>query len=93
MKNKNITKSDEATPVKTLADNIWDEIKDLDLGLFSLPGQFVSKYCTPKAGDPSKLYLEYKGIGAVLPALEELVKRKYDISSEERFIVISPRKS
>lgn len=78
---------------KTEVDLMWDSIKDLDLGLYSLGGQLVSKYCKPFPMEPGKLFLEFdaKAHGMVLPALEELVKKVYNVERMDRFIVVTKK--
>jgi hypothetical protein len=100
MKEDNMTTQEveQAITVKaveqTLADKIWADIKDVELGLFALEGQSVSKYCTPILVEPFHLYLSNnKGIGAVLPAMEEALFKKYDVEMQDRFIVVSLKKT
>ncbi len=82
-------KKDEA-PVTLMgeADKIWQEIKGKDLQLFSLPGQFVSKYCTPQFVEPSKLYLVIT-TGAAIAALEELLKADFEIAQAGKYITVT----
>lgn len=75
--------------VLTVADRIWNDIKDVELGLFALDGQLVNKYCTPVKVEPSKLYMGHKDIGAVLPAVEVALAKKYNVELQDRFIVVS----
>lgn len=76
---------------KTAADKIWDEVKGIELDLFSLPGQTIEKYCKPALVDTSKLYLLHKGVGAILPAIEVALSKKYKVEMIDKFIVISPK--
>lgn len=57
--------------VKTEAEKIWDEIKDLKIEMFALPNQFVWQYCTalPFNVDPNRLFLTTRST-ATLPSLE-----------------------
>jgi hypothetical protein len=60
------------TPVvKTEAEKIWDEIKDLKIEMFALPSQFVWQHCTalPFDVDPNRLFLTTRST-ATLPSLE-----------------------
>jgi hypothetical protein len=75
--------------VKTAADQIWDEIKDLRIEMFALPEQRVHMYCKPVAIEPSKLFLLVSA-GAVLTALELVVAPKYVVEKMDRFVVVSP---
>lgn len=78
----------KAPKVKTPADLIWDEIKELKIEMFALPGQQVQHYCTPVPVDPTKLFLTVTA-GSVLPALEMVVSPKYVVEKQDRFLVVS----
>jgi hypothetical protein len=69
---------------------IWEKIKDLDLGLFGLGGQLVSRYCELLPLDDEKCYLKYK-VSSVVPALET-VAPEYDIEVVQGYIVLSNKK-
>ncbi len=56
-------------PVKTEAQEMWDEIKNLPIQLFGLPSQTVEHHCTQVVIEPTHLYLTIRA-SAVLPALE-----------------------
>lgn len=78
-----------ATPAKpTVAEQIWSEIKDKDILMFSLPGQKVSHFCTPVPIDPSRCFLVSKA-SATLPALEAAIGPNYELSAAEKYIIIS----
>lgn len=81
----------QVKPEKSMAEKIWDEVRTVDLGLFSLPDQTIEKYCKPALVDPSKLYLLHRGVGAVLPAIEDILSKKYNVEMIDKFIVISPK--
>lgn len=74
---------------KTEAEKIWEVIKNVQIDMFALPDQYVSKYCTPTVVEPSKLYVTFRGIGAVLPALEVALGKRYNVEAQDKFIVIS----
>jgi hypothetical protein len=78
--------------VKTAADKIWDEIKDLRIEMFALPDQRVHHYCKPVTIDPSKLFL-LSTAGSVLPSLEAAVSPKYVEEKQDRFIIVTPSPS
>lgn len=80
--------SSKVVPVKTDAELIWEEIKDLSIEMFALPGQTVALHCKPFLVEPSKLYLEAKST-ATLPSLEVAIGSKYVVSLVDRFIVVS----
>jgi hypothetical protein len=72
----------------TVADKIWQDIKDLRLELFALPNQFVNSYCEQIKIEPSKLYLTSK-VSAVLPILEEALRGRYNVEKINKYIVVS----
>jgi hypothetical protein len=80
------------TAMTTEAEQVWSEIKDRPMELFGLPAQTVAAHCTPVAVEPSHLYLDYKNIGAVVPALETCIGNKYYVELMDRFVVVSVRK-
>jgi len=60
------------------ATEIWNNIKDLKISMFSLPAIPVSEYFVPKLELPMDfLYLIQKKTGPVVSFLEELLKEKY----------------
>jgi hypothetical protein len=71
----------------TVAQQIWEDIKDKQINMFALPGQTVSQYCEPVLIEPSKCYLSAK-VSAVLPALEEALKGLYLVERIDRFVVV-----
>ena len=75
--------------VKTAADKMWDEIKDLKIEMFALPDQRVHHYCKPVTIDPSKLFL-IASAGSVLPSLEAAIAPKYVVEKQDRFIIVTP---
>lgn len=80
----------QVPPVKSTADKIWDDIKNVELEMFALPGQILSTYCSQVKVNPDKLYLEpKKNIGALLPTLENVLIKKYTVERVDRFIVVS----
>ena len=79
----------EKPVVKTLADKIWDDIKEKPVEMFALPKQFVHMYCKQIKIEPSKLYLTFT-VPAILPALEVALEGKYTVERLERYISVSP---
>jgi len=63
--------------VKTVAQEIWEEIRGLAIEMFALPNQTVENHCVPVQVDPSKLFLTIRS-SATLPALEECLKQHSD---------------
>ncbi len=70
-----------------LPDKIWNEIKDVEINLFALPKK-IEDCCSPRPFEPSKLYLAYT-VGAVLPAVEEALKKKYIVELSDKYITVS----
>jgi hypothetical protein len=90
MTKKPVASSDPKTV--SLADVIWEEIKDKQLEMFALPKQFVHMYCNPIPIDPgAKLYLTYT-VPAALPALETALAGKYNVERVDKYICVSPVK-
>lgn len=75
---------------KTAAEKIWEEIRSVELQMFSLPGQTVEAHCSPVTVEPSKLYLTSK-VGSVVPALEDTLGKKYNIELAQKYIVVSKK--
>lgn len=73
---------------KTVADLIWDEIKDFKINMFALPDQTVSKFCNPIKVEPTKLYLKLTA-SAVLPSLEEAISPKFSVERTDYYIIVS----
>jgi len=84
-----MTKEDKNTTEKmTVAEQIWQEIKDRHINLFSLPGQTIERHCTPVKVDPSKLYLT-SNVPAILPALEVALGSVYSVERVNKYITVS----
>jgi hypothetical protein len=82
------TESKEVKIVKTAAEKIWDEIKEKNVEMFSLPPQPVSSHCSPIAIEPTKLYLQYKA-SSLITALETALGSKYSVNLSGKFITVS----
>ena len=80
-------------PVRAVSDQIWDEIKNVKLDMFGLPGQLVSSYYKPVIADPSKCHLmaTTKATSAI-QQLETALGSKYDVELADRFIIVSLKK-
>ncbi len=72
----------------TQAEQIWNEIKDKEIHMFSLPSQTVAKHCAPVLIDPSRCFLLFKA-SATLPALETAIGTDYECNIEHKYIVVS----
>ena len=72
----------------TVADKIWNDIKDERLEMFALPDQFVRMYCEPISIEPTKLYLKFT-VAAVLPALEIALDGLYKVELVNKYICVS----
>jgi hypothetical protein len=62
---------------KTEAQSIWEEIENLTIQMFGLPGQTVAHHCTVVPIEPTHLYVTIRS-SAVLPALEVSLKEHAD---------------
>jgi hypothetical protein len=97
--NNETTVDDVAEPVQTTepvdvvpslstSEKIWNEIKNKEINLFSLPSKCIADYCTPAPLDPNRCFLVAKA-SATLPALEEAIGGEYVCERMEKYIVIS----
>lgn len=75
-------------PVRTDAQRIWDEIKDLPIQMFGLPGQLVNMHCTPVPVEPTRLYLTIRS-SATLPSLETAVAGRFNVEQADRFVIVT----
>jgi hypothetical protein len=75
----------------TKAESIWNIIKDIDLGLFALPDQLVSKFFAPMLVEQDRLYLVCN-TGSALPLLEEIMKDNLSFETEGKYIIVSEKK-
>lgn len=87
-KNKELEKQDINITSVSIADAIWNQIKDINLNLFALPDQTVAKYCTPIPVEPTKLYLTVK-VSSVLTALEDSLGKEFNFDAGGRFIIVT----
>jgi hypothetical protein len=79
----------QAAPTMTPAQKMWEEIKNLPIQMFGLPGQTVAMHATPVAIEPSRLYLTIRS-SATLPSLEEAIKGRYNVELVDKFVVVTP---
>lgn len=82
------TFSAEAQTKVNVAQEIWTEIKDVNLNLFALPGQTVEMYCHMIPVEPSRLYMTIK-VSSVLTALEDALGKKFNFEVAGKFILVS----
>lgn len=82
----------ETDKTQTVANKIWEEIKNIPLDLFGIKGRPVNEVCSPVLIEPTKCYLTIK-VGAVLPALEEAIGKKYEVNLVNKFVVVDYNKS
>lgn len=73
---------------KNVANEIWDEIKDKDVDMFTLPNQKVNMYCKPMPIDSGRLFLTFN-TSSFLPALEQAIGPKYKVELVTKYIVVS----
>lgn len=81
--------TDKNAEAKTVADKIWEEIKDLKIEMFALPDQRVHHYCKPISIDPAKLFI-IPTVGSFLPALEAVITPKYVVEKQDKYLLVSP---
>ena len=88
-----MTDNDPKTPQPvvqppTVAEQIWTEIKDKEILMFSLPGQKVADYCTPVPIEPSRCFLVSKASSA-LPSLETAIGKDFEVSVADKYIIVA----
>lgn len=81
------------TPVvpPTEAELIWNEIKNKEIMMFSLPGQRIFNYCRPMPIDPTRCFLLYKA-GSAVPAIEAAIGDKYTCEAVDKYVIVSRKK-
>jgi hypothetical protein len=84
----NVSKPETASAPLTVAEQIWEEIKDKEILMFSLPSQKISNFCQPVLIDPSRCFLLFKA-SSVLPSLEEAVGKNYECSAADKYIIVA----
>lgn len=74
---------------KSPAEQIWEEVKDLPIDLFSIPGKRVQDFCRFHPVEPSKLYVVPLTASSFLTALERSVSPKFSVEQILHYVVIS----
>ena len=74
--------------VRAVSDVIWDEIQNVALQMFGLPGQIISMHCTPVSIEPSKLYVSIRS-QATLPALEAALSERFTVEMVDKWVAIA----
>lgn len=74
-------------PVKSEADKIWEEIKNLPIQMFGLPDQFVVQHVTPVPVEPTNLYVTIRSTAA-LPSLEAAIAPAFTVELADKFVII-----
>lgn len=72
----------------TVAEQIWSEIKDKEILMFSLPSQKISDFCVPTPIEPSRCFLLSKA-SSVLPSIEVALGKDYEVSVADKYIIVS----
>ena len=73
------------------AENIWEEIKDKKIEIFSLPSQTVNLHCKPVKIEPSKLYLVANAT-SLLPILETALGEAFSVDRFDKYITVERKK-
>lgn len=81
-------KDTENQKAPSVADTIWNSIKDVELPMFAVSGKTVADYCERVEIEPSKLFLKLK-VPAVLPMLESVFEKKYNINMGTLYCEVS----
>lgn len=75
-------------PQLTEAQKIWEEIRQVQLNMFALPGQTVEMYCKVYPIEPSRVYMTVK-VSAVLAALEDTLGKWYNFDTAGKFVLVT----
>jgi len=76
----------------TVSDDIWFEIKDLQLQMFALPNQRVKKHAQRVKVLPDVCHIKI-AFPAVLPALENVLLDKYNIEQHNDLLSITRKET
>lgn len=86
---------DKKKEKETRSDVIWDQIKNLEVNIYSLPNQTIEKHVQREKIAEDLVHLRLKS-PAILPAMEEALGRvkladgeRFDISQQKNFTVVS----
>ena len=71
---------------------IWEKIKNHEIEMFGLPGQIISKFCTPVPVDENNLYIKIS-VSCVVASLDPVIaKYKLNMKQEDNgYLVISEK--
>lgn len=76
------------SPQLTEAQKIWEDIRQVQLNMFALPGQTVEMYCKVYPIEPSRVYMTVK-VSAVLAALEDTLGKWYNFDTAGKFVLVT----
>lgn len=79
---------------KTVLDgeNIWNEIKLVQLDMFALPNQFLQNFCTLVSATSDSALLKFSA-AAVLPAMEARLNQRYTIELADKYLIVKRKNS
>lgn len=69
-------------------EQIWNEIKDRRVSLFTLGNRTISDYAKFHSIDPNQCFVSFT-ISAFLPVLEEAIRDKFVVEQSSKYILIS----
>jgi hypothetical protein len=75
--------------METPAEQIWNQIKNLPIDLFSIPGKKVQDFCRFHPVEPSKAYLIPLTASSFLTALERSVGSEFSVEQVLHYIIVS----
>lgn len=76
-----------AEVVKTEADKIWEEIRDLPIGVYALPDQKISQHVVMIPCPGNELLLKLSST-SVLPSLEETLGKKFAVELGNGYVIV-----
>lgn len=74
-------------PVKSEAEKMWTEIRNLPIQMFGLPAQTVAQHCTFVPVEPTRLYVTIRSTAA-LPSLEAAIAPFFTVELADKYVII-----
>jgi hypothetical protein len=85
-----IPEASTSAAAPTIAQQIWQRLQNIELELFSIPNQFVSKYFQPLFVEHDRLYLT-TNVSAALATLELKLPKDLEMTSYGKYIIVKTR--
>jgi len=73
------------TEKKSKSQEIWEEIKDIKISIFSLPPKPISEFVEPNLTLPlEELYVKQKAPSAFFPAMEVAIGGGFEVTPQDK---------